>query len=1432
MSKSLWSRSVWNSLFNRVGGPRRVSRRRNSLRTNWKNGVPVEALEERLVLAGVAVTVDSATGMLSLQSAAGSADNDTVAVKAGATFTEVLVGGRVTTRIDSLNSGNIQTINFNGQGGTDTLNISGINSASLTVNLTDVEKVQLNATSNTTISSSSTATTPAKLTLVTSAITGTLSVTHNGEIDQSGKVIVSGATSVSAGGGARNVSLTNGANSFGDLSFTANNLTFSESGPTTFAGTNVVNGTLTVTSTGSISGTGLDVDGATSLTSNGSSINVSGAFNTNTSAQTISLKGTGVTFTDTNGSVDLKTVTATSDLNVTTSNGAINHTGGNITVGGLATFSAGSTSNITLTAGSNNFGSLSVTGGTIAVTEKSSTDLASVSASGGGDFTLTSSGAITDSGVVTVGGATSLTAKNSPITLDTATSTYAGTVTFAGATATSAALTDNDGATALGGSTVKGNLSVTTTGTGAGISQSGALIVSGRLTATATGKDIVLTSSNKAGSVSLFGKDVSFTESDATDLFDSTVTEDFVLSSGGAVTDSGNISVTATTSITAGTGKSITLDGTSSTYADRVNLSSSTGAGTLVNGTTTELGNVSLKTFTLHSTGAVTQDTSSTVSVTGLASIDATGASVNIGTAASTTVNLGTGAFKGTDVTLNEDSATNLGASVVTGNLMVVSTPTTGNGGVTDSGDIQVDGTTTITANNSGGATTADIILDASGSTYGISTTTTDLILTANRNISVVDNSAATKLGNTSATGTLTVVADGPITDVTGASISVAGTNKATFSTSGTGAGFEIDLDNDNNFTGAISLIGEDARVASQGDSVNLGTTNVETLTVNTTSTTDGNLTQSGAVKVGGTTTLTTGTGNIDLDDNGFNSFGDLILSTTTGSASITERGSTEIGTSSVGSLTVLSTGGIENSGTDTLTVTGATSLTANGGAITLGSNNALGGTVDLIATGDILLKNDDAGGTALGDVSTPGDFTLTSTAGAVTQSGDARVGDLATVTATTFDISLGGSNQFGRLSFDGNTVTINEINGTVLEAANADDGLTITSGGNIEDNDNVTVDGTTTLTAGATGTQNITLDETGNMFDELELSAGVAVIFNSNAAGTMLGTSTLATSLNLTSADDVTQTGNVSVGNALTINAGSGTDDVDLDEGHTLSLGTLSVVANNVSVNEGSANGIILGASTIGGNLSLTAAGAVTDSGTLSVSGTTTISAGSNSITLDHTDVGGDPDNTFTGKFAATGGAIILASGGNLLLGNISASSLNISADGDVTNVLTVGTGTTDGTYGDIDVTGATTIDASLGANNHTVAIDTDNSGSSFGSAPVITANLVDTSNPIVVVTSSSATANSGDSVTITFTFDSSVSGLVVADVTIGGTGTFSQTSNTGFGTTTTTFTLTGTVTGNSGDTITFQIAANKAQKDPTGLGNLASNVVTVTIN
>lgn len=1386
----------------------------------------MEALEQRVVPAAVAVTVDSAAGMLSLVSTAGNT-NEAVVVKAGATFTDVLVAGKLTTRIDSLTSANLVTVNFNGAGSSgtgDSLSISGVAGASLTVGLTDVERLQVNSATGTTVTSSTEA--DSQLTLVTSTITGALTLTHDGNIVQSGKLIVSGNTTLTAVSGStdRDITLTTSGNAFGVLDLNGAAINIKESSPTELNGT-AASGAVTVSSTGSITTSGTNSvtgTGDISLTSNGSSINVSGSF---TSSGVVSLKGTNVSFTDTSAtSVDLKTVTATSNLTVTAEGGAIAHTSGNINVGSLASFTtgtnAGSRADITLTAGSNNFGVFSATGRTIMLTEKSATDLGTLNAvtnGGGGNLTITASGALTDSGVVNIDGTTSLTARNAAIALNSATNEFGGTIFFSG---TNVALTDNDGDTALVASIAKGDLNLITTGGGTtGVSQSGALTVSGRATVTATGKDISLGSTNKFGSISLFGRDVTINETDATDLFDSSITDDFVLTTSGAVTDSGNLNVDDMTSITAGAGKSITLDGTASTFDGQINLSSSTGAGTLINTVASILGNVSLKTFNLNSSAAVSQADSTSITVTGLLAVDATGSTIAIGTQTSTTDNFGAISLNGTTVSIEENSATNLAASVITGNFTLDSTT----GGVTDSGDLLVTGTTDIDAGSAN-----DITLDSSGSTFGVggtgTGTATDLILNGN-DISVLDNSDATKLGAITATGgTLTVTAVGPITDT--GTITVTGTNLATFNANGE----DITLDSSaSQYTGAISLIGKDAVLSTGANAkatgnaaVDLGTTNVESLSVTTT---NGDLTDSGAVKVGGTTTLMTGTADITLDSS-FNTFGELVL--TSDDVTINERGNTELGASTVSTLEVTSTEGIEDNGTGDLVVTGATTLTANGGAISLTSDNELGGTVNLAATSNISVRN--TVDTELGDVSTPLDFTLTTTTDAVTQTGDAIVGDLATISATGADITLGGSNQFGRLAFSGNTVTINETSadGTVLEASNAATALTITSAGNITDNGAVTAAGTTDLTAGAGGTENITLNEAGNSFDELMLAGDVVEILNTNAGGTDLGTSTIGTSLTLTSADGVTQTGNVSVGNTLTISAGAGAGDVDLDN-NDLNIGSISVTANNVTIDEDSANGVILGQSVVNGDLVLTADGEVTDSGRLNVTGMTTITTSGDNIILDHTNAGGAPDSIFTERIALTGANITLDSGSNLILGNISATgSLSISANGDITNVLTVGTGTTDGTYGDIDVTGTTTIDATLGANDHMINLDLDNSGSSFGTPPVITANNVDTTAPTLTITTASTTVASGTEITVTFTFDSAVTGFVAGDIVIGGTGTFTSTG--GFSGTGTTYTLVGTVAA-AGQTVTFDVAANNAQETTSSIGNLAATQLMVSI-
>lgn len=272
--------------------------------------------------------------------------------------------------------------------------------------------------------------------LLTSEVSGTLTITSTagagvGAITQTGKVLVSGETTITATG--NSITLKTAGNSFGDLVLDGVNITINEDGPTNLggAGAVVATGTLTVTSTGAISDSAaVTVDGATVLTSYGSSITISGTPNFKS---TLTLKGTDISLENQNATdTELLAVTATGSLTVT-STGLVSHASGNITVGGNAKINAGTGGagalDITLTAGSNNFGSLELDGKVVQVTEKSATDLNTTTTTGA--LTVISSGEITDSGVVMAGGATVLTATGKAITLDSA-STFSGTVKFTG----------------------------------------------------------------------------------------------------------------------------------------------------------------------------------------------------------------------------------------------------------------------------------------------------------------------------------------------------------------------------------------------------------------------------------------------------------------------------------------------------------------------------------------------------------------------------------------------------------------------------------------------------------------------------------------------------------------------------------------------------------------------------------------------------------------------------------------------------------------------------------------------------------------------------------------------------------------------------------------------------------------------------------------
>lgn len=112
------------------------------------------------------------------------------------------------------------------------------------------------------------------------------------------------------------------------------------------------------------------------------------------------------------------------------------------------------------------------------------------------------------------------------------------------------------------------------------------------------------------------------------------------------------------------------------------------------------------------------------------------------------------------------------------------------------------------------------------------------------------------------------------------------------------------------------------------------------------------------------------------------------------------------------------------------------------------------------------------------------------------------------------------------------------------------------------------------------------------------------------------MGNVNISNSMTLTAGGDITQVGGttISVGGASSLTAG--TSNITLNSSTNDFVGAVSIVSsNNASITD--ANALQMGASTVGGALTLIANGTITQSGALAVTGTTNLTAGTNNISL-----------------------------------------------------------------------------------------------------------------------------------------------------------------------------------------------------------------------
>jgi len=606
--------------------------------------------------------------------------------------------------------------------------------------------------------------------------------------------------------------------------------------------------------------------------------------------------------------------------------------------------------------------------------------------------------------------------------------------------------------------------------------------------------------------------------------------------------------------------------------------------------------------FTLDTTGgALTQTGALTSSVAGIttgagtltldnAGNNLTGLALNTSAAASVTD--GSGGLDLGASTVGDALTLNIAGQVTQSGSLVSSTSTTFNTSAVDTvlnlaGQANnLTGAVNLAADGGGNYTTVEIRNDSTGAgaigglgtaignlTLNYTAANIDLAtgLNVSNNLTLSSNGSVTQTGNVSV---------GNVADITAANITLDNTT--------------------NNFTSlALNTSGAngDASIVDTGGlalgTVNLGAGN---FTLNTT---NGNLTQTGAL-TSNVADITTGAGTATLDNAG-NNFTSFNLSSTNADASVVDTSGLALGTVNVGTgnFTLDTTGGA-------LTQTGA--LTSNVADITTGAgtatldnagNNFTSFNLSSTNTASVV----DTGGLALGTVNLgAGNFTLNTTGGALTQTGalTSNVADITTGAGTATLTNAGNNFISFNLSSTNADASVVDTSGLALGTVNLGTGnftLNTTNG-------NLTQTGALTSNVAdiTTGAGTATLTNAGNNFTSLDLSATNTDASVADTGGLALGTVNVGTgdfTLN-TSNGTLTQTGALTT-NVANITTGAGNLTLD-NAGNNLTTAVLSTT-NNATLVE--ANGLNLGASTVGGTLGLTVA-----SGDLNISAPSSVGA------------------------------------------------------------------------------------------------------------------------------------------------------------------------------------------------------------------------------
>lgn len=339
------------------------------------------------------------------------------------------------------------------------------------------------------------------------------------------------------------------------------------------------------------------------------------------------------------------------------------------------------------------------------------------------------------------------------------------------------------------------------------------------------------------------------------------------------------------------------------------------------------------------------------------------------------------------------------------------------------------------------------------------------------------------------------------------------------------------------------------------------------------------------------------------------------------GGVTLVNGNALDLGASTVaGNLSVTAENGdVTESGP--LTVAGTTTMAAPAPGATIMLNdphNQFGDAINLNASGDIGLAND-AGATVLGTVVAGGTLTVDSAGGNLLQAAGGYVqsgwtSSFATGPAgSTIDLTNSGNSFAGPVSLatPGNASLTNEL-ALDLGASSIGGNLAFTAqSGDVTQSGPVTVGGTATIIASAPGA-NIALNDPNNRLSAtINLNASGDIALASDAGATVLGTVVAGGSLAIDSVGgNLVQdpSGIVQSGWTASFSTEAPGSGITLANAGNAIAGSVTLATpGNATLTNGIA--IDLGASSIGGNLALTAqSGDVGESGPLTVAGTVTV--------------------------------------------------------------------------------------------------------------------------------------------------------------------------------------------------------------------------------